>query len=181
MSQFVRTNRQANFKDFKRFGAFNGLDEQKNVVFYSFLCKLGLFWHSRAFKTLVSLVRVVCVSRISNFLKKPIVSAENALKVFFGLGLILDMYGSEVSKSLFNMSRLHCSLENFRAKFCLYRRKCLLRASDASSESCPIGRSACLKVFAWLVSSNPTRINSHKVLLFLGHTQRISLCQLYDH
>jgi hypothetical protein len=35
--------RQANFKDFKRFGAFNELVEQKNVVFNSFLCKLGLF------------------------------------------------------------------------------------------------------------------------------------------
>jgi hypothetical protein len=30
MSQLVRTNRQANFKDFKRFGTFNGLVEQKN-------------------------------------------------------------------------------------------------------------------------------------------------------
>jgi hypothetical protein len=36
MSQLVKTKRQANFKDFKRFGAFKGLVEQKN-------CKLGLF------------------------------------------------------------------------------------------------------------------------------------------
>jgi hypothetical protein len=36
MSQFVKTKRQANFKDFKRFGAFKGLVEQKNVVFNSF-------------------------------------------------------------------------------------------------------------------------------------------------
>jgi hypothetical protein len=52
MSQLVKTKRQANFKDFKRFGAFKGLVEQKNVVFNSFVCKLGLFWHSWAFKTL---------------------------------------------------------------------------------------------------------------------------------
>jgi hypothetical protein len=50
MSQLVKTKRQANFKDFKRFGAFKGLVEQKNVVFNSFVCKLGLFWHSWAFK-----------------------------------------------------------------------------------------------------------------------------------
>jgi hypothetical protein len=43
MSQLVKTKRQANFKDFKRFGAFKGLVEQKNVVFNSFLCKLGFF------------------------------------------------------------------------------------------------------------------------------------------
>jgi hypothetical protein len=56
MSQLVKTKRQANFKDFKRFGAFKGLVEQKNVVFNSFVCKLGLFfWHSWAFKTLLSL------------------------------------------------------------------------------------------------------------------------------
>jgi hypothetical protein len=42
MSQLVKTKRQANFKDFKRFGAFKGLVEQKNV-FNSFVCKLGLF------------------------------------------------------------------------------------------------------------------------------------------
>jgi hypothetical protein len=47
--------RQANFKDFKLFGAFKGLVEQKNGVFNSFVSKLGFFWHSRAFKTLVSL------------------------------------------------------------------------------------------------------------------------------
>jgi hypothetical protein len=38
MSQFVKTKRQVNFKDFKRFGAFKGLVEQKkNVVFNSFV------------------------------------------------------------------------------------------------------------------------------------------------
>jgi hypothetical protein len=35
MSQVVKTKRQANFKDFKRFGAFKGLIEQKNVAFNS--------------------------------------------------------------------------------------------------------------------------------------------------
>jgi hypothetical protein len=31
----VKTKRQANFEDFKRFGAFKGLVKQKNVVFNS--------------------------------------------------------------------------------------------------------------------------------------------------
>jgi hypothetical protein len=53
MSQLVKTKLQANFTGFKRFGAFKGLVEQKNVVFNSFVCKLGLFWHSWAFKTRV--------------------------------------------------------------------------------------------------------------------------------
>jgi hypothetical protein len=43
MSQLVKTKLQANFKDFKRFGAFKGLVEQKNVVFNSFVCKLDPF------------------------------------------------------------------------------------------------------------------------------------------
>jgi hypothetical protein len=44
MSQFVKTKRQAIFKDFKRFGTFKELVEQKNVVFNSFLCKLAFFF-----------------------------------------------------------------------------------------------------------------------------------------
>jgi hypothetical protein len=43
MSLLVKTKRQANFKDFKRFGAFKGLVGRKNVVFNSLLCKLGFF------------------------------------------------------------------------------------------------------------------------------------------
>jgi hypothetical protein len=43
MSQLVKRKRQANFKDFKRFGTFKGLVEQKNVVFNSFVCQLGFF------------------------------------------------------------------------------------------------------------------------------------------
>jgi hypothetical protein len=43
MSPLVKTKRQANFKDFKRFGVFKGLVEQKNVVFNSFVCQLGFF------------------------------------------------------------------------------------------------------------------------------------------
>jgi hypothetical protein len=43
MSHLVKTKRQANFKDFKRFGAFKGVVGQKNVVFNSFLCKLDFF------------------------------------------------------------------------------------------------------------------------------------------
>jgi hypothetical protein len=48
MSQLVKTKRQANFKGFKRIGAFKGALEQKNFVFNSFVCKLGLFWHAWA-------------------------------------------------------------------------------------------------------------------------------------
>jgi hypothetical protein len=43
MSPHVKTKRQANFKDFKRFCAFKGLVEQKNVVFNLFVCQLGFF------------------------------------------------------------------------------------------------------------------------------------------
>jgi hypothetical protein len=50
MSPLVKTKRQANFKDFMRFGAFKGLIEQKKVVFNSFVCQL-CFFGTRAFKT----------------------------------------------------------------------------------------------------------------------------------
>jgi hypothetical protein len=43
MSLLVKTKCQVNFKDFKRFGAFKGLVEQKNVVFNSFVCKWSFF------------------------------------------------------------------------------------------------------------------------------------------
>jgi hypothetical protein len=43
MSPLVKMKRQANFKDFKRLGAFKGLVEQKNVIFNSFVCQLGFF------------------------------------------------------------------------------------------------------------------------------------------
>jgi hypothetical protein len=43
MSQLVKTKRQANFKGFKRFGAFKGLVEQKNVVFNSFVVNWAFF------------------------------------------------------------------------------------------------------------------------------------------
>jgi hypothetical protein len=49
MSQLVKTKRQANFKDFKRFGAFEGLVEQKNVVSTRSCCKLGFFWRTHAY------------------------------------------------------------------------------------------------------------------------------------
>jgi hypothetical protein len=83
MSQLVKTKRQANFKGFKRFGAFKGLVEQKNsfhsrfkmahacqkrpnlhtnssnklLLFDEFVCKLGIFWHAWAIlKRVVSLL-----------------------------------------------------------------------------------------------------------------------------
>jgi hypothetical protein len=46
MSQIVKTKRQANFKDFKRFRAFKGLVEQKNLVFNSWAI-LKRSFHSR--------------------------------------------------------------------------------------------------------------------------------------
>jgi hypothetical protein len=48
MSQLVKTKRQVHFKDFKRFRAFKGVVGQKNLVFNSFVCKLGFFSHERA-------------------------------------------------------------------------------------------------------------------------------------
>jgi hypothetical protein len=42
MSQLVKTKRQANFKDFKRFGAFKGLVEQKKRCIQLVpVCQLG--------------------------------------------------------------------------------------------------------------------------------------------
>jgi hypothetical protein len=38
MSQLVKTKRQANFKDFKRFGAFKGLVEKKNRLYLTRSC-----------------------------------------------------------------------------------------------------------------------------------------------
>jgi hypothetical protein len=40
----VKTKRQANLKDFKRFGSFKGFVEKKNL-FNSFVCKLDSLWH----------------------------------------------------------------------------------------------------------------------------------------
>jgi hypothetical protein len=60
MSQLVKTKRQANFKDFKRFGAFKGLVEQKRfihklhryLILYSVLVgQKSSLWHEWAFKT----------------------------------------------------------------------------------------------------------------------------------
>jgi hypothetical protein len=38
MSQLVKTKRQANFKDFKRFGAFKKLVEQKKTLYSTRSC-----------------------------------------------------------------------------------------------------------------------------------------------
>jgi hypothetical protein len=56
MSQLVKTKRQANFKDFKRFGAFKGLVEEKtlysprsyvNWAFFDTRVPLKRSFHSR--------------------------------------------------------------------------------------------------------------------------------------
>jgi hypothetical protein len=43
MSQLVKTKRQANFKDFKRFGAFEGLVDQK-TLYSTRSCEIGPFF-----------------------------------------------------------------------------------------------------------------------------------------
>jgi hypothetical protein len=70
MSQLVKTKRQANFKDFKRFGAFKGLVGPKNVVFNSFVCKLGLFWNSWA--TRAKKGPIYTQTRQINYYKTPL-------------------------------------------------------------------------------------------------------------
>jgi hypothetical protein len=43
MSQLVKTKRKANFKDFKRFGAFKGLVEQKTLYLTRSCVKWAFF------------------------------------------------------------------------------------------------------------------------------------------
>jgi hypothetical protein len=43
MSQLVKTKRQANFKNFKRFGAFKGLVEQKKHCIQLVRVQIGPF------------------------------------------------------------------------------------------------------------------------------------------
>jgi hypothetical protein len=45
MSQLVKTKRQANFKDFKRFGAFKGLVEQKKTLYSTRSCVNKLLFY----------------------------------------------------------------------------------------------------------------------------------------
>jgi hypothetical protein len=47
MSQFVKTKRQANFKGFKRFGAFKGLVEQKKTLYSTRSCVNWAFFGTR--------------------------------------------------------------------------------------------------------------------------------------
>jgi hypothetical protein len=74
MSQLVKTKRQANFKGFKRFGAFKGLVEQKNVVFNSFVCNWAFFgtrgplkrsFHSRFKIIIIIIIRIRLSHRTS--------------------------------------------------------------------------------------------------------------------
>jgi hypothetical protein len=44
MSSLVKAKRQANFKDFKRFGGFKGLVEQKKLCIQLARVSIGLFW-----------------------------------------------------------------------------------------------------------------------------------------
>jgi hypothetical protein len=71
MLPFVKTKRQANLKDLKRFGAFKGLVEQKNVVFNSFVCQLGFFGTVFTVKIVVyltsSCVNWVFLARVGQF------------------------------------------------------------------------------------------------------------------
>jgi hypothetical protein len=47
MSQIVKTKRQANFKDFKRFEAFKGLVEQKKTLYSTRCCVNWAFFGTR--------------------------------------------------------------------------------------------------------------------------------------
>jgi hypothetical protein len=47
MSQLVKTKRQANFKGFKRFGAFKGLVEQKKTLYSTRSCVNWAFFGTR--------------------------------------------------------------------------------------------------------------------------------------
>lgn len=77
-------------------------------------------------------------SQVQQELSKQLLLSWMA-KFFLGVGLIPVISWSELSNNLFIISAIHLTLENFLAKFCLYSRKCLFRASAASSESNPIG------------------------------------------
>jgi hypothetical protein len=47
MSQLLKTKRQTNFKDFKRFGAFKGLVEQKKKTYSIRSCVNWVFFGTR--------------------------------------------------------------------------------------------------------------------------------------
>jgi hypothetical protein len=47
MSQLVKMKRQANFKGFKRFGAFKGLVEQKKTLYSTRSCVNWAFFGTR--------------------------------------------------------------------------------------------------------------------------------------
>jgi hypothetical protein len=47
MSQLVKTKRQTNFKDLKRFGAFKGLVEQKKTLYSTRSCVNWAFFGTR--------------------------------------------------------------------------------------------------------------------------------------
>jgi hypothetical protein len=66
MSQLVKTKRQANFKDFKRFGAFKGLVEQKNVLFNLFLLNKLLLPHQNYTKILrnIKMKNIIVISQM---------------------------------------------------------------------------------------------------------------------
>jgi hypothetical protein len=84
MSQLVKTKRQRNFKGFKGFGAFKGLVEQKNVVFNSFVCKLGLFWHVQQNWRLSETARFTRVLKLPTRAKKgPIYTETRQINYYF--------------------------------------------------------------------------------------------------
>jgi hypothetical protein len=67
MSQLVKTKRQANFKDFKRFGAFKGLVVQKNVLFNLFLLNKLLFPHqnyTRILRNIIKMKNIIVISQM---------------------------------------------------------------------------------------------------------------------
>jgi hypothetical protein len=88
MSQLVKTKCQANFKDFKRFGAFKGLFEQKNFVFYSFLCKLEL-----------------CVNAKTHAKKGPIYTQTRYINYYFCRDKCIDRFATSRAAAARRSSR----------------------------------------------------------------------------
>jgi hypothetical protein len=85
MSPLVKTKRQANLKDFKRFGAFKGLVEQKNIVLNSFVCQLGFFGTrgplKRSFHWRFKLAHSLTIFIVKTVKKKVKTSKENFTKI----------------------------------------------------------------------------------------------------
>jgi hypothetical protein len=88
MSQLVKTKRQANFKDFKRFGAFKGLVKPKNVVFNSFERKFfNINIYSEKFTVVSTKIEYSTVRRVEYRIFFNIMSYRFVLILGSGIGI----------------------------------------------------------------------------------------------